>query len=495
MNGMRYQPQGLLRLAAGPVRKPVAAFVASAAGLRITGDGKHDRQAFPTGSGLTTVGGPNGYASRPRSGVTTNTYRLNAVANQFDTVWEKPQTQVTVLLVFRRFGSPAGTSPIFSNQCPNNNPFVGWGLFDLPTGFARFEVATRTTGDPNSLPATIQLPNNELVVLIGRYDGAEMTLWQNGEKVGAQAATGNLVYPNVFDRGPSVGNFYNFTGSARSAQMEIYGGAVWDSAASDYEISALSKIPWQVFAASEDDDYFAQEALSYVLAVQPATMSITAGQVGMRAARQLRAEPASLAIAPGSVGMRASRKLAVAPAALTLATSNVAMLASRRLGVLPATMAIAGGQVAGRVSRRLSVAPAAMVMTGSQVSMLYAPKPEPGSYTLPVSAAAMTLTGGNVGMRVARRLRVTPASLALAGGAVRALIGRRLMVSPAGLLLAGGAVTLRFSAKGEPFDITKIHPSRIVIFEGSGSRVTPFEGSGSRVTPFDSTGTRKVRFE
>ncbi|MEG2899180.1 MAG: hypothetical protein RR983_02555, partial [Massilia sp.] len=68
-------------------------------------------------------------------------------------------------------------------------------------------------------------------------------------------------------------------------------------------------------------------------------------------------------------------------------------------------------------------------------------------------------------------------------------------VSPAGLQLTGGTVTLRFSARGEPFDITKIHPSRVVIFEGSGSRVTPFEGSGSRVTPFGSTGNRTVRFE
>ena len=222
---------------------------------------------------------------------------------------------------------------------------------------------------------------------------------------------------------------------------------------------------------------------SYLLPVSGAQLVAASGNVAMRASRRLSAEPASLTIAPVPVGMRASRKLTVAPAALTLATGGVALLASRRL----------------------SVTPAAMVMTGGDVSMLYAPNPEPGSYTLPVSAAAMTLTGGNVGMRVTRRLRVEPASLALAGGAVRTLVGRRLMVSPAGLQLVGGTVTLRFSARGEPFDITKIHPSRVVVFEGSGSRVTPFEGSGSRVTPFagsgsrvtpfGSTGNRTVRFE
>jgi hypothetical protein len=248
---------------------------------------------------------------------------------------------------------------------------------------------------------------------------------------------------------------------------------VFDRALSSDEILSISQNPLQLFSAAEDEEeYTAALPANHALSVSATALSLAGGQVGMRVSRQLRAEPASLVIAPGPVGMRASRKLTVAPAALTLATSSVAL----------------------RASRRLFVTPAAMVMTGGQVSMLYASNPEEGSYTLPVSAAAMTLTGGNVGMRVSRRLHVAPASLVLAGGAVRTLVGRRLMVSPAGLQLTGGTVTLRFSARGEPFDITKIHPSRLVIFEGSGSRITPFEGSGSRITPFEGSGSRITEF-
>jgi len=298
----------------------------------------------------------------------------------------------------------------------------------------------------------------------------------------------------------SMGGSIGFIGASNAAganlaNVTMYAHTRFSRGLASETARRLSANPWQIFAEPEEDDYISALAAGYTLSVGAAPMAITASQVGMRVSRQLRTEPASLVIAPGQVGLRASRKLTVAPSALTLATSDVALLASRRLGVLPAAMAITGGQVVGRVSRRLPVAPAAMVMAGGQVSMLYAPKPEPGSYTLSVSAAAMSLTGGNVGMRVARRLRVTPASLALAASAVRTLVSRRLMVSPAGLQLSGGPVTLSFSARGEAFDISKIHPSRLVIFEGSGSRITPFEGSGSRITPFEGSGSRITRFE
>ena len=356
--------------------------------------------------------------------------------------------------------------------------FLSSGKLAFTRGSSSSTQAAATT--------TTTLPVDAPHVVVCQFDGTTDRMWVNGTE-----QTG----------GPSGG-----VGSGATSESWVgrnaSGSSYMDGSVALFahiqglpDGESLSANPWQIFAKPDEEPDTVAAANSYTLNVGGAQMLISGRQVGMRVSRQLRAEPASLAIAPGTVGMRASRKLTVAPIALTLATSDVALLASRRLGVLPAAMAVTGGQVVGRVSRRLPVAPAAMIITGGQVSMLYAPKPEAGSYTLPVSAAAMALTCGNVGMRVARRLRVTPASLALAAGAVRTLVGRHLMVSPAGLQLASGPVTLRFSAKGEPFDITKIHPSRIVIFEGSGSRVTPFEGSGSRVTPFDSTGTRKVRFE
>lgn len=239
------QPQGAFKLAYGSaVRSAVAAFVASGGGIRITGNGKHDRRATPTGLGIATFPRKNGYASRPVAGVTTNTFRLNSVANQFDTVWERPKSQVTIMAVFRRYGSPIGGSPFFGNQCPNNDPFTAWGLIDQANNQLVFE--TSAGGVNRRCLATEAIVNDILNVIIARYDGETMTLWTNGRNTGSTAASGQIVYPSQADRGPAVGNFFDFTGAQRSAQMEIYGGALWDTALSNAEIAALSANPWQV---------------------------------------------------------------------------------------------------------------------------------------------------------------------------------------------------------------------------------------------------------
>lgn len=162
---------------------------------------------------------------------------------------------------------------------------------------------------------------------------------------------------------------------------------------------------------------------------------------------------------------QASATLPVAPVVLSLAGGGVGLRLARRVSVQPAASAIAQGGVALKVARKFAIAPPAPLVLGS----------------------------GEVRMRVSRRLAVTPTRMDLAFGAVRALVRRRLMVSPANLVLGGGGITLRFTAVAPPLDIAKVHPSRIVMFEGSGSRVVIFEGSGSRVVVFEGSGKR-MRF-
>jgi hypothetical protein len=379
---------------------------------------------------------------------------------------------VTVIALVDGLGSSGAQQILWEFGADTVGTRQGFDAYVNSSGF--LEVWTGSSGTQRE-GNTYVLPAGQHVIAC-TYDHTQPGQSQVALYVDGVLQTRTAVVATGVPRGAFLSsNLYIAARTASSSWANVRIGAlfVFDRALPSNEIFSISQNPWQSFADPDEDDYLAPQAASYTLSVQPVAMALTASLVGMRA----------------------SRKLTVAPAALILATSNVAMLALRRLGVLPSAMVVTGGQVAGRVSRRLSVTPAAMVMTGGQVSMPYAAKPDAGSYSLPVSAAAMTLTGGKVGMRIARRLRVEPASLLLGGGAVRILVRRRLTVSPAGLQLVGGSVTLRFSARGEPFDITKIHPSRIVIFEGSGSRVTPFDGSGSRVTSFGSTGTRKVRFE
>ena len=194
----------------------------------------------------------------------------------------------------------------------------------------------------------------------------------------------------------------------------------WDRVLTADEARELSTNPWQIFAAADDDDY-ASAPIARTLTVGPASLALGAGQVGMRVSRRVRVQPAALAVGAGPAGM----------------------LATRRLGVQPATLVVAGQGVAVRAGRRMQVAPAPLALAPGPVAMQYSPALVPGAYTLSVSAAAMTLGGGAVGMRVSRRLPVTAAQLALAAGAARALVGRRMLVAPAALALATGQVGAR----------------------------------------------------
>jgi len=212
------------------------------------------------------------------------------------------------------------------------------------------------------------------------------------------------------------------------------------------EVASLSRMPWQVYQAPEDDDEGAP-AIERRLSVGAAALGLIGGQVGMRVSRRLRATPAALALSAGPVAVRAARRLRVDPAPLAVLAGPTRMMVSRRLGVQPAALAVAGQGVTMRAGRRLMVAPVALVLAGGQVAMQYSPAMAPGEYTLPVSAAAVTLGGGNVGMRVSRRLPVAAAGLVLAVGAARLLVGRRLVVSPSALAVSSGQAGIRVARR------------------------------------------------
>lgn len=216
----------------------------------------------------------------------------------------------------------------------------------------------------------------------------------------------------------------------------------WDRVLTAGEARELSTNPWQIFAAVDDDD-FAAAPIARTLSVGRASLALEAGEVGMRVSRRVRVQPSALAIAGGQALLRASRRLSLQPAALAIGAGQSGMVAARRLGVQPAVLAVAGQGAALRVERRMQVAAAPLALVAGSVAMQYSPALAPGAYTLPVSAAAMRLTGGAVGMRVTRRMAVVGAPLQLAAGAVRALVGRRLVVTLAPLVIEAGPVSVR----------------------------------------------------
>lgn len=259
------------------------------------------------------------------------------------------------------------------------------------------------------------------------------------------------------------------------------------------------------------------------LIVTPAAMAMSGSQVGLQyvpkpvlGAYALAVSSSAISLAGGVVGVRAARRLSAGASSMTMGQGAVAIRAGKRVAVSPLPLSIACPAAAMRAARRISTAPVSIGLTGGTVDMQYSPTPKPGAYSLAISSAAGSLFGGSVGMRAWRRMGVAPAGMAISAGAALVLVGRSMAISPRGFGLGVGSmqvllrrrmpvspfgakllpedVLIRYSEMREPFDISKIDPSTLVVFDGSGSRITKFDGSGSRIALFDSSGNRITRF-
>jgi len=344
----------------------------------------------------------------------------------------------------RRIGLAVGTnySMRLRNLGNSNDTRAGLGINSQGLIF---------TYPGGTIAVSVPVVADESIVVAGLWDKARniAELYVNGEF----AASGEVGSGTLPAGSTGIGVLHaDAAGGRTNASFLPYLDLIYARTLSAREVRSLSNNAWQVFAGPDDEGDF---------------------------------EPAAAL----------QRILAVEGAALEIASRQVRMAVSRRLRVQPTSLAVGSGQVAMRVARRMFVAPTALVIAPGQAGMLYSQKETPAGHTLPVSAAAIKMVAGEVRMRAARRMAVAPARIALAAGQIRALVTHRLQMSGSRLDLSGGNVTLRFVGQSAPFDVSKIHPSRVVIFGGSGSRVTPFSGSGSRVTPFEGTGSRITPFK
>lgn len=200
-----------------------------------------------TGSGIKIKVGALGYGV-DGSAVTTDVIRLHTTASATNTAWEEPVQAATFLAFCVRFGNNKnGNAPIFGNQSAVHAPYSPWAIVDRG-GTGGFGVECSAGGTVRTLDIAAGLSNNTPMVLVGRYDGAKLESFRDGVKSsGSTACSGSLVYPTS-QRGPAIGNFYDYTVSGRSFNGQTYLVAVWPIALSDVEIKNLSGNPWQLFA-------------------------------------------------------------------------------------------------------------------------------------------------------------------------------------------------------------------------------------------------------
>ncbi len=252
----RRQPTGPVELNNGPFaeRLSAAALPSSGGIVRTYSRGKLVEQiARPSGSGIILAGGIGGLGVHAPTS-TTHSLRLHSTANQTNTAWEAPSAAGTWLAVFVRYGNAAGNAYIFGNQTGTSSPYSAWGFYDVyGTGSLKSECAAGGSTRENTFGT---MSNNLLYVAGGRYNGANLTTFANGVFSTPTACTGSLSYPNSPDRGPTLGNMYDYSATGLSFNGQIYLGLLWDYALSDAEIIELCKNPWQVFSKKSSILYF-----------------------------------------------------------------------------------------------------------------------------------------------------------------------------------------------------------------------------------------------
>jgi hypothetical protein len=217
-----------------------------------------DKLGTPSGAGIRSYPGQLGLGIGDGGTRTTDTMRLHSVANATTTAWEQPTAQATWMVYCIRYGDNAnGNAPIFGNNSASQSPYSAWTTYDH-SGTGAYAVECNTGGTLQTLNfGGGSLPNNQPLVLVGRYNGAVLEGFRNGQNLaGSTTCTGNITYPNAADRGPHIGNFYNYTGSARSFNGQVFLAALWPVALSDAEIANLSENPWQIFKPKSQKLYF-----------------------------------------------------------------------------------------------------------------------------------------------------------------------------------------------------------------------------------------------
>lgn len=207
--------------------------------------------AFP-GSAITSSPGRAGCAIKAPV-ATTQYYGLSG--NTTNTVWDAPTATVTCFALIRRLGNESGNSQIWGNSDPNNAPYNNWQLSDAGgTGTLSFSI------DPGGVVSDLTFAagfTGNLQLIAGVYTGSQQLLYSDGVLVASKAITGSLSAFNSAGRGTAVGNYYNFTASARSFNGEIYLAGMTPLALSAKEILEISQNVNKLLRPKQRDMYLA----------------------------------------------------------------------------------------------------------------------------------------------------------------------------------------------------------------------------------------------
>jgi hypothetical protein len=423
------------------------------------------------------------------------------VASDTALISTSPTWTILTVLSGTSTNNPTGGVAFYAER-PNDTQIIKLGMGDGQTNSAvlvvrdlqgnlvlqRGTADVRTdTGKPRVVVGTRRGPADHRLYVNGRFDVSNTT--NVGGSFGATNAT--------------IGNDPNDLRSfLAGASLPLV--LVWNRSLSDAEIAQVSANPWQVFSGRIVLDTARLVGLM-------STVSQTAGTpVSIAGAWLEQSDTASVSVTATVRGSIASTEAGDACAASGVANVSASSLLSESPDSFAAaaalsvatSAALAEANDSASVQLAVAVSASALLVELSDAASLT------GSVGSAVAANA-NWTEANDGVSVAAFAKVVATvswTEASDGATAAVVVGNAAVAAVAVTEQADGfamLATVRISASAgwaeasdlagftayvgsqAPIDISRIHPSRIVVFEGSGSRVTPFEGSGSRVTRFE----------
>lgn len=246
---MRYQPQGLVRLAASPLRRGLVAYMPlSSTAFRDAQDGSAWAATGPVALGI----GPRGIGLRPKGA--TAQYVSRAIPAGLSTSTTQP-----VSLRYR----------LLLNAAPSVTAIMSWG--NTPQDGSPRQYARVTGGTLNVFIAGSYRPSGSIAV--GReyvityvFDGSAHYVYIDGVQTGV---TGGAQTNNASSFFLGIG----YDGANAGTDFNISDFALWNRALSPAEVFSDAQAPWQMFADPYEDDEIVVSAVTPPTGTIPSILS------------------------------------------------------------------------------------------------------------------------------------------------------------------------------------------------------------------------------
>jgi hypothetical protein len=344
---------------------------------------------------------------------------------------------------------------------------------------------------------TIGTTGAPVFLMIVRHVSGLLEFYRNGVLVNsAPQSTNNVAAFKLI-----VGSFINGqTGWTVSCNTVLAGLSILSSDPTAAELQAFAANPWILFEAPSNLPLMAALLASTSSGSTPGALLVPSG-----VARTSGGGSLSTGTTLSTQGVQAASGAASIQTVVSLtAAGPMASVGSASLSTTPAVLSASGvarcsGSAGLTASVSMSLTAAASVSGAASLSAAGTWAVQSACSTS--AGAALTTTSQFAAAAIIKAsaaaavtTQVALGAVAKAGTSAHAAMSAGVKLALAVTSKASGNAVLTVAQQGD-FDLSKISPARIVVFEGSGSRIVPFEGSGSRVVPFEGSGSRVVVFE